>query len=123
MYVGGALLHGALDQQIDESDDRGFAGLVAQPLDVGIGLTRRRLPGVAGKDLDRGRVAVEPVQRRLDLSRRREAELDRPCGREPQRIGHEGIERIGHRDHGALVIRNQRHRLGLAQEPGTQRGL
>ena len=117
MNVRGAQLDSPVDQVIDQPNDRRLAGRVLQALQI-LDAVVDGVLGMIGQDPLDGAVAVAvgPRQGRLDVGRHPDPAVDLPPQAQAESIDHEGVERIGDRQHQALALVAQGDRLGVLEK-------
>ncbi len=111
-----ALLDRALDDEIDEADDRRFGGEIAQMLDVVFAAVV-----VVGQVLDdrahrRSARAVVALDQIVDLAAHADVELDRAPGRELERLHRKAVRRIGDEQRDVAVALADRTDVVVLQE-------
>jgi len=131
VHVGGAVLHGLLQDQVDQANHRRLGGQVLEVLDVFLGVwlavqgLDQRVHGAAA-------LAVEAFDQGVDLGGGGDHQRQRPLGavtqgvqgvRRQRRAGsHRDVRRLGVKHHQAMVAQEtlaaQQRRRGVARQLG-----
>src|SRR5262249_54181979 len=114
--VGGTLLDGPVDDEVDHADDRRLAGQIAQVIDVllvvgeelevALSAITAAVPALARA------LAVGALERLQHVALARQARLDLEPGRHLQALQRVVVARVGHGDGQGAVLLGQRQDLG-----------
>ena len=116
--VGGVGFDRARDHLVDEANDRRLAGEVLEAFGVLLG----RL-GIGDDLVEQGvavallhRLRVKPIECGFELDRHRDRDRDRPPERRRDGVAGKHVERVDHRQDGALAAFRDRHRVRFAEK-------
>ncbi len=112
MHVGSARRDGLAYEPADEADDRRLAGDVLQPLDI-LFARLGRCRAVASEPR---RLAVEPLEGRVDFAFRRDADAERDVQVEGERADGVGLKRARGRHNQCFSTALERQHAGALQK-------
>ena len=112
----------AVDQLVDEADDRRLAGQVLQPLGV-LAAAFAVAEGIDDVAERAAGAAIEPLLSLLDIRRNGNAARNRLSRRYRHRARGEVVERVGHRQHDRLPGFRHRQDPAVLQELEAERAV